>query len=75
MDRYIVETGNNRYEQLADDAEEAVVKAFKRRAPKDPAVLTRIKLQGRRVGWMYISTLAMMRKAGYEVNYDFGEKK
>lgn len=65
MKRYTIQTGDYKTEQVADDIEAAVVAAFKRRAPKNPGMLTRAKASG--VSWHYISTEAMLRKAGYTV--------
>ena len=65
MTRYIIQTGDYTTEQVAANLTDAVIAAFKRRAPKEPSLLTRARsLRGR---WNYISTEAMLKQAGYKV--------
>jgi hypothetical protein len=64
-DRYYIETGAQRWQQLADDHTDAVVRAFKRRPPNVASILTRCKRAGKK--WEYISTAAMLKDAGYKV--------
>jgi len=42
-----------------------VIRAFKRRAPKRPGELTRIKVAGK--PFFYISTKECLKRAGYKV--------
>lgn len=65
MKRYTIQTGKHRYSEIAADEYAAVVAAFRRRAPKNPGILTRFKSQGET--WTYISTAAMLRNSGYIV--------
>jgi hypothetical protein len=69
-ERFVIETGDFRTQIVAKSMEAAVVAAFKRRAPKEPSLLTRCKIVGRgpRNGpWLYIATDVMLRRAGYKV--------
>ena len=64
--RFIIMTGDYRAEQVAPNLTAAVIAAFKRRAPKNPGLLTRAKIEWRG-RWEYISTEAMLKQAGYKV--------
>jgi hypothetical protein len=70
MNRYQVETGGLRAQQVAKTHEDAVVAVFKRRPPKQPSLLTRVKRLTPGVGrgvWYYIASDVMLRRAGYKV--------
>lgn len=67
---YQIATGDYRARQNGRNMTEAVVAAFKRRAPKAPGLLTRARTAGHRAkdgGWYYICTEKMLRRAGYKV--------
>jgi hypothetical protein len=64
--RYIIITGNERYQQVAVDMTQAVVAAFQRRAPRSPGLLTRARVMGKHP-WMYIDTSLMLQRAGYQL--------
>lgn len=63
---YTIQTGDYKATQAASDMTAAVIAAFKRRAPKEPSLLTRAKRRGGK--WEYISTEEMLRQAGYTVS-------
>jgi len=76
MNRYQVQTGSYRAQQVAESLERAVVAAFKRRAPAEPALLTRAKRLSQGIGrgvWYYIATDVMLRRAGYPVHLERAE--
>jgi hypothetical protein len=63
--RYYIESGNQRWQQVGEDLTDAVVKAFKRKAPKKPGLLTRCRRTGE--PWQYIDTTSMLKESGYKV--------
>lgn len=62
---YQIETGDYKARQNGPNLTAAVIAAFKRRAPKNPSLLTRAR--GSREPWQYISSEAMLKRAGYPV--------
>lgn len=68
--RFIIMTGDYRAQEVARNMTQAVVAAFKRRAPKNPGLLTRCRtsLRGHTPVWNYYSTEALLKRAGYKVN-------
>lgn len=62
---FSIETGGYRARQEGKTMAAAVAAAFKRRAPKNPGALTRARALDR--PWEYISTAAMLERAGYAV--------
>lgn len=60
-----IETGDYKARQEGKNMSAAVAAAFKRRAPKNPGTLTRARAMDR--PWEYISTAAMLERAGYAV--------
>jgi len=69
--RYVIETGDYRKEENAETIMGAVISAFILKAPKNPAILTRIKRKGgnpkkgKEFIWHYIDTREILKKAGY----------
>ena len=61
---YIVQTGTFLARQEARNMEQAVVEAFKWRAPKAPAALTKVRYARWGHAWHHISTETMLKSAG-----------
>ena len=70
MNRYKVESGDLRAIEVAKNHEAAVIAVFKRKPPKNPSLLTRVKRLSPGVGrgvWYYIASEHLLRQAGYKV--------
>jgi hypothetical protein len=66
--RCTVRTGGQVWHVIAGSPKEAAVKAFRKRAPKSCGLLTEIEGFGSKdEGPHYMSTVALLMAAGYEV--------
>jgi hypothetical protein len=63
---YEMATGDYRAKQNGPNMTAAVVAAFKRRAPKNPSLLTRARAVGK--PWQYIDSIITLKRAGYPVH-------
>jgi hypothetical protein len=61
----IIETGGERWREYGPQIKRAVIRAFRRRAPKRPGKITRVKVAGK--PFLYISTKECLKRAGYKV--------
>lgn len=78
MRTYEIETGKYKREMSGKSLTDAAIKAFKKYPPKNPSILTRMRLAYIQVGeknkgdavWHYMDTRVLLKKAGNKFIYE-----
>ena len=70
MNTYTIRTGGQIWRIKANNVQNAVVSAFKRKAPKTPGILTEIR--SKEEPTFYVDTIKYLQRAGYLVEADKG---